>query len=428
MKIITFFIAFLLIYGICYASTSYDANNGAKNCSEYPNINNTDWYKYIPVSNSFSSPPSGSFSCEKYWYYSGEWSSWKAKNSHYSCPNKWYAWEIQRSWNNYRIFCKTLNITVPSNLNIQSIPQDNANLLATNNQEFIIKINNTNVIPPISFIKWIFEASNTTDSYWSEFTINWTNNFQKIFDISNVDNSRESGGFRKYSYKIIKVCNAAWNCLTPSGWVKTFNYNVYSNTLLSSVWNRNIIYNELVSDLNIADWTTKNLKVELKDIYGNVIIPAPAINREISFEFDIDNFLYLNQYNRSSWSAVFWETNVFLIWDNVFNNFNNMSSSDWNYDFSFKFYAPTYQNYKADINAKFNINNISANISSNLTNPIWVNSIIPLNHSFPIESNFKPIYTRVLYSSFYKSIIFNSSIYRSSIEWFKIWFYRKRMI
>lgn len=60
------------------------------------------------------------------------------------------------------------------------------------------------------------------------------------------------------------------------------------------------VTSESLSNLsNIADGTTKNLTLRLADTYGNAIIPASGIGRTIDFNFDVDNTMRMNQYDRS---------------------------------------------------------------------------------------------------------------------------------
>jgi hypothetical protein len=47
------------------------------------------------------------------------------------------------------------------------------------------------------------------------------------------------------------------------------------------------------------------MSINLADIYGNAVIPAIGISRTIDFNFNTNNFLYLNQYNRSGQSSIF---------------------------------------------------------------------------------------------------------------------------
>lgn len=60
------------------------------------------------------------------------------------------------------------------------------------------------------------------------------------------------------------------------------------------------VTSESLSNLsNIADGTTKNLTLRLEDTYGNAIIPASGIGRMIDLNFDVDNTMSMNQFDRS---------------------------------------------------------------------------------------------------------------------------------
>ena len=307
------------------------------------------------------------------------WSNFKYKILAYD-----YAWNENTFTNSNLIRFDTTPPTISDIIN-----NNNTNLLANGIYNYALIISE-NWGSPISKLEW------TKENYNSESSSNYliiSPPWSQSWNISRVDNYRQLNWSRQYSFKITKICDEAWNCWT---WNKLYNHNVYSNTIDRNIWTKSVVNNELSSASNIADGNSKNLRVQLKDIYGNIIIPASGINRRVNFKFNTNNSLYLNQYNRSWGSAVSAWGKIFSTWNNQITNFNNISSSDWNYNFDFKVYSPTYQNYKADPNGRFYINSVSVDITSAISNPTGVNPTNIDIYNDSIDFDFKPLFTTAI--------------------------------
>ena len=251
------------------------------------------------------------------------------------------------AWNEASVSYNVTNIdtTAPKIGDILNLsPSNNSNILANNSKNISFTVW-TNQWSPIKSIDYSFEKYNDKNSKNTN-TINNSSNFNKNFNMSNVDLDRKTNGSRQYTLTIDKICDQAWNC---SSWniVKTYNYNVYANTsnIIST------IKSNTLTDWNIADWTPYELWISLEDNYWNKIIPATWVSRTIDLKFNTSNSLYLNQYSKSSsntnnsvfaktWNSTSY-TNLFSLWENNNKELNNFESSNWQYPFNFKIYAPT---------------------------------------------------------------------------------------
>ncbi len=280
-------------------------------------------------------------------------------------------------------------------------------LLATNNQNFEINVDN-NSWSPITHIYYYFENYNSTNSMINIVRSALSDTIINSEYIENVDLDREWNWARDYRLQVSKICDEAGNCTpwTLGLWtdIKTIHYNVYANTLASAFTTKSATTN-LDDTLNIANWVEKNIIITLKDVYWNQIVPASWINREIDFQFNYDNYLYSNQYT-STWNSVYsknptwaWFTNNdFNIWTNINLRFVNETSFDWEYIYDFKIYSPTFGasgwQELVNTNAEFDINSIEVDVIWDIWTNIWtliMNSSIPPS-TITITSNFKPIY------------------------------------
>lgn len=122
---------------------------------------------------------------------------------------------------------------------------------------------------------------------------------------------------------------------------------------------------------NIADGTTKNLTIELIDIHGNKIIPATGIGRTIDLNFDINNTMNLDQFNRLGNSVFLNRTTDAATFLNRFttglNSLDGEISSDGRYTYGFQVYTPTFNQDNPPVSdplAQFTINNINYDINS----------------------------------------------------------------
>ena len=278
---------------------------------------------------------------------------------------------------------------------------------------------------------WINWGSPITSIQWK--IENWTNSWvyqgvldtnpawdilEFIWNMRDVDTHRESDGSRLYTVKITSILDQAWN-QTIVSWLEStspnnmsenlprYEYEIYSNTnhLHSHGLDITNVTQNLDSWLNIADWTVKNLDIELKDGYWNAIIPATWINRQINFDFDVNNSLKLDQYN-----YVVSNSSVFIIPptggapDNTLldingtETFTNMPSDNGFYPYDFQVYTPTYMAWESDgrekVNGNMEIRSIDYSITQSTPGTIsnWLYSGT-LDNSTSINLLFKPLYT-----------------------------------
>ena len=272
------------------------------------------------------------------------------------------------------------------------------NLLAVDLYPYTISID-VNWWSPIDFVEGEYEKSNnlTPWSSYHDTDLPWTQDW----DISKVDNDRDKdwNTAREYTFEITKVCDDVDNCWS---WNFPYNHNVYANTINGYIQTKDVQNEGLTDSSNVADNTEKNLNVELKDIYGNIIIPANWIWRNINFDFNYTNTLDLDQYNKT-WNAVFIkepeQVPTFSDTKTIsgLSSWSNLVSTDWFYNFLFKAYTPTYDSSATDWRELANPNSgfIINSINIDITWSVWSRVDVPVSFSsssFPITSIFKPLY------------------------------------
>ncbi len=255
---------------------------------------------------------------------------------------------------------------------------------------------NNNSGSPIVTIEWNSENKNLLalpdfqSSITSTLLFNW--------DKSDVDSDRTPSGGRDYTFRLTRFCDQVWNCWNG---INTSVHTVYANT--KSITQHHVISEDLSASWNIADWSTKNLTLELKDIYGNIIIPAPGIGRNIDFNFDVNNTMYLDQFSRSGGDAVFLDrtTNSGVFINRLTNSgsFNAEISTDGKYSYRFQVYTPTFnQNFWpiSDPLAEFTINTITYDINSSTLVELWdTPQAIPIIGT-PVISKFSPLFSTAI--------------------------------
>lgn len=398
-KILIFSFFFLFFPSFTFANVSYNVSSWLRNCSEYSTINNTSGHKFIVSSINTSAPTSWSSSCEEHGYWWWQWSSRRAINTHYNCPDDRYASQIEYSWSNYRVFCKWRDDDYPLIWDVTNV--NPSQYLAIDNQYYSISADGGALWThpsSIVFIEGSYEDEQMPSGI-ENFNIISKNSDVLDFDwnISLVDNDRETDGWREYTFKLLEVCDEAWNCTNSgndSNFPHEYNYNVYANTdPIHRVWG--VTTNELDDSSNIADGTVKNLTITLLDNYWNEVITASWIGRTIDFNFNVNNGLYLNQYTRSLQSSVFSTIPNSWTFDNRFpignwiTSFDLQNSSDWTYAFDFKVYTPTFNEYTySHTDDLFIINSIEADINGTLWS--YSNASIPSSN---IDFHFNPLYT-----------------------------------
>lgn len=310
-----------------------------------------------------------------------------------SCPS----WERAVAYNGgSNMTCRKYDDTAPLTSDITYVCP--VNELAINSKTFIVTVN-SGWQAPITGIDTDLEQANNPAAYDLRNTTVASSTLTFAGDISKVDGSDRdvviSGG-RQYWFRIIRLDDEAGNSLVGNfaAPLKNCDFNVYSNT--QNITTKQVGSHTLAST-KTADWQSQPMSITLKDTYGNSIIPASGIGRTVDFNFNTNNFLYLDQYTRSGQSSAFMN----IPWDVTFMN-NRIAlgtsvltpidsqpspSNDGVYPFNFKIYTPTYQNYKADPNGVFKINNITFDINGSL-GAITTQSIT----SSTIDFNFKPLY------------------------------------
>lgn len=232
-----------------------------------------------------------------------------------------------------------------------------------------------------------------------------TSNYDESFDVSIVDGSDrtmwDDTSGREYTFEITELCDALDNCST--GTPIRYLYAVYanaSNTLIDAE-NRVIDTAEL-TNWNIADGQAYQLRLQIKDPYGNDIIPALAISRTIDFDITANNHLALDQYtygvdiNTDPIPANTWDSSVFYgpshLWLLVGTGVTQsdikaipVNSTD-KYEIDFSIYTPT-----SKWNGNFELLGIEAteySIFSSLTSGRNIPIISP-----QIDFDFTPLYT-----------------------------------
>jgi len=236
-------------------------------------------------------------------------------------------------------------------------------------------------------------------------TQNNNSTYSQFFNTSIVDGNdrrRDNNTAREYTFTITELCDQAGNCANiPAA---KYDYNVYANARNIHTSNTRVISSTALRSWNVADGTPRALTLQLKDDYGNDIIPANWINRKIDFEFTIENHLAENQYeyginpNNYTWnSAVYARDSSYRnfkgAWQSGANDIlENMAvQSNDTYNIDFKVYAPTAnsQGDESKWNGSFEITEIEALVNSDLNT--WADRSIAIQND-NIEFNFKPLY------------------------------------
>ena len=290
-----------------------------------------------------------------------------------------------------------IDITDPTVNDI--ITQVSTNLLARDNQSYLVEIDN-NEWAPITKIRTVREAHDSqnlnihdnddddcnSDSCLLTWNISLVDNY-RINDISD-----QNHGSRRYTFRYLEFCDAAWNCW--EGEHDVYHYVYANNSVISSPTNPIIWFNEELSDSqNFATWNPLDVTIDLSDRFGNSIIPANGIGREVNFSLDIDNHIRLNQHS-NSWddSALFIGTNTNPVGlNNIDIQLNNQISDDWEYTIPFFIYAPSSASSDSLIPWNASINSIHYSITHN-DEPEWNNENIEVTTT-PFNIVAQPLYT-----------------------------------
>lgn len=353
-------------------------------------------HHWVPNSNQNNALTSWTLNCTTHTYYTSwdhivavVYNNWWIT----ACPS----WERAVSYNGTnQMTCRRFDDTPPTISDISNTV--NTNLLATNNDLYSFSVW-INWWSPIISISWVRERYNNENidlpfsCSSSPCNVSW--------DIRNVDNFRLVDWWREYTFRITQICDEAWNCWN---WVQNYNHNVYANSIALvndatfTSAQKNIVTNQLTWT-NVADWTSKNLTIRLRDKFWNIIIPASWISRTIDFNFNVTNTMFLNQHSRNWAGSVYVNRttqptnflNTRLPWWAT--SLNSETSTTWDYTYTFKVYTPTSNQDNtywqvSDIDAIFNINNLTFDI--NWT--IWAQLAQSLNSWSAINTKFNPLY------------------------------------
>lgn len=367
------------------------------------------------------------------WIASTKWCEWAwctpsttyvsgiTKTWNYVDTIRFQTWDV--AWNASAIWSVIVKIdntppTVATNIT-SIVPNNGSNILADNVKNFWITTN-SGWGSPITSVLVYFEDYNSTNSFKA------TSNeciSSCIQNIQNVDNSLTPDWWRDYSLRIAQICDEAWNCAwsdIDTSNLATYTYHVFSD--ISDIdWS--VVTNDLTNISNIADWTVKNLTINLKDWFGNKIVPLTSIWREINFTFDTDNELYLDEHlKENNWVYLNTTTdpsnyaNRISIWPDT-TPFPNQTSFDWNwnYNYKFKIYTPTNNVYdKAFWNLVFN------NILVNVNDDIYVNPGEPISSS-TFDARFLPIYQTAISWGIEEDWMMEWTVQSSNINLSKTW-------
>lgn len=336
------------------------------------------------------------------------------------------------------VFILRIDTIAPSAADISSIsPLSDTNHLATDSQSFSLSVSDGGW-SPISIIHGFFENFATRNSYITvPFTSTSDNNPAQADrltispSIQDVDgDGSPDDGTREYSYKITRICDDAGNCNVvndnPSQgrWIIDYSYNVFANTsdiILEQVLPTNIA--NLEDDNNVADGNNYSLTVQLQDRYGNGIISAPSIGRQIDIDIDAQNTVYLNQYTRTGDSAAFIAVPDSSVYNpypigNSIQSYSDLQSSDGNYEFSFRLYTPTYQyrvSHGADPSSQFLINTISYSVSDTIPEPWDTTGNVVLGSDGNIDFAFLPMFSNLFSGDLENDDFEEDNLQRSSI-------------
>ena len=371
---------------------------------------------------------------------SDTWGS-RCENSSYSTTvaSNW-PWAItirDNAWNTTNIEYNVTNIDkikpVLSDISWAWVKQDWEYLLANTEQDFSIQVKNFSWLSsekaPIVIIEWEFTKNDNTGTEWINdvFYNFWDTNTKLTIkkNISNIDIDKWPNNYRKFTFKLTKICDKAWNCMDNP---PTYKYYVYAWEVYPS--NSSISSNELTRG-DLANWSEKELIVTLKDTYWNIIVPVKKADwttaiRDVKLKINYDNSLYLNQYSLSweSWiNFTKFNNDNFNQWLITWNDLTNTTeindiNNNWIYTTKFKVYSPTYKENVSDwrqyLTWNFNINDIKYNLTD------WSTAYWTLSSS-NIDFQFKPLYTIDITWDLKDSWFVEGTIQESKLDINKTW-------
>ena len=257
---------------------------------------------------------------------------------------------------------------------------------------------------PIVLVQWYYERNDINNSYTpynsnSDLDSGNTSRLRINWNMQNVDNDGSTNnGQRSYGFRVTYIRDEAWNSIGTQNSNTNIGhpyqiYTVYADT--TNITTKSLISEELSNAANYADWSQKNIIVQLADQYGNKIIPVASIGRTVDFHVQADNGLYLNQYEQLGASALFVgnNTNDIAIGNGVSEEAINLSSTSWNYTIPLFVYAPT-NNQDAQVPGWADITGLQFDINRTTAIVSWDNPQLQNIDSFPSFSvSAQPVYT-----------------------------------
>ncbi len=300
---------------------NYNETNSPTECTNQIR-NNTSWVKYIPSTNNFTADAIANwFFCKSYWYYWWIWSTTIPKWTHYVCPNKWYASQLDDLWWTYRVYCKYRlteeNIELNSALFADfwvadasdnkieiSFPFDDNDLKAN-----ISKLTFTFVVKDNTSINWHTKStgslsdsavdiqSTTTDFFsWDERTITY------VLDNPGIINNfiNWTNDWLIFKYNFFNPTKIAW---TDTDWFifKTIKYDI-----------------EFIDTGTITDFFVEDIITGININNSNIpIVLTPLYDINITWEIEEDWFL--------EWKTQTWTIRI------TKNSNSNSTSEEWLY-------------------------------------------------------------------------------------------------
>ncbi len=337
------------------------------------------------------------------------------------------------------VFTILIDTVAPSASDISSpSPRPDSNHLATDSQSFSLDVSDGGG-SPISVIHWFFENFSTVDSYITTPFISTSDNNPTRADrltiapsIQDVDeDGSPDDGVREYSYKVTRICDEAGNCNVvndnPSQrrGIIDYKYNVFANTsdiTLEQVLPANIA--NLEDANNVADGSNYSLTIQLQDRYGNGIISAPSIGRQVDIDIDAQNTVYLDQYRRTGDTGVFVALPGSSIYDSfplgdTIQPYDNLASSSGDYEFSFRLYTPTYQyrvSHGADPLSQFLIDTISYEVTDTIAESWDASGNTILGSDGNIDFAFLPLFSNLFSGDLENDDFEEDNLQRSSLD------------
>ncbi|NRH20983.1 hypothetical protein HOO68_02985 [Candidatus Gracilibacteria bacterium] len=273
-------------------------------------------------------------------------------------------------------------------------------VLATDNQNLNLSFNDA--AAPVK-VWYRVEKNGDPSSYDSFVTPDpYSFVYPYIADVSNVDIDRDpiTGG-REVTILIDKICDQAGNCVSIPAPLKIIPHNVYANPNYLPTNPQDT----LEFDSAVADGQPRNFIQTISDGYGNVIIPATGINRDIRMNLSgIINSMFLNQYTRSTASG----TSVFVMAPNnvsvdlsfgATQSFPNvLTSPDGSYPLEIKVYTPTENGYASGEPISDPWAEFGFTMNLVVTDDLGINETFsqsfdaPVGSNQPVEHYFAPLY------------------------------------